>query len=234
MDDLPQQDVYGEDPRADVAPYIPVAARSALDIGCGKGGFGITLRRVLGPDARLVGIDAHPGQAETARTGHGFDEVLTGYFPAALDGREERFDAVFLNDVLEHVLDPWKVLEQVHDVLSPGGTVVAAIPSIQYAPVLTELLKGRWDYADTGTLDRTHVRFFTRATMIEMFEGAGFRVISCAGATSAWTAHWWQRTWKRRLLLKRLPDSEWMHFVIVGVSSRPQGRAVPPGPPTPA
>ena len=69
---------------------------------------------------------------------------------------------VFFNDVLEHVLDPWTLLQQVHDVLAPDGTVVAAIPSIQYAPVVRDLLRGRWDYRDTGTLDRTHVRFLPK------------------------------------------------------------------------
>lgn len=223
---LPQQDVYPDDPRLDVAPFIPQDARSALDIGCGKGGFGATLRRVLGPEARIVGVEANADQAAVAAEGHGFDEVLNGYFPEALAGRHEVYDAVFFNDVLEHVLDPWGLLGRVHEILETDGRVIAAIPSIQYAPVVRELIRGRWDYADTGTLDRTHVRFFTRATMVELFEGAGFDVVECRGSTPVWNRDWSRRSWKRRLWLKLNPDAAWLHFIVVGRSttgSRPPG-----------
>lgn len=109
------------------------------------------------------------------------------------------------------------MLERVRADLTTGGTVVAAIPSIEYAPVVRDLLGGRWDYADTGTLDRTHVRFFTRATMIEMFERAGYDVQSIEGAGSVWAHHWHTRTLKRRLWVRKWPNAQWLHFVIVAV-----------------
>lgn len=215
MEHPAQQDVYPDDPRPDVAPYIPEGARSALDVGCGKGGFGLTLRQVLGPAAHIVGVEAHPAQADVAAVDHGFDEVLEGYFPDVLAAREDRFDAVFFNDVLEHVLDPWRMLEHVHRFLTRHGVVVAAIPSIEYAPVVRDLLRGRWDYADSGTLDRTHVRFFTRATMVEMFEQAGYEVVSCTGSSSVWDRDWRRKTWKRRAWVALHPDSAWVHFIVV-------------------
>jgi 2-polyprenyl-3-methyl-5-hydroxy-6-metoxy-1,4-benzoquinol methylase len=216
----PQQDVYPDASRDDVAPFIPAGARSVLEVGCGRGGFGRTLRSRLGPEARLVAVEAVPSQAEVARRGNGFDEVLDGYYPEALTGRTETFDAVFFIDVLEHVLDPWAMLERARADLSPGGRVVAAIPSIQYAPVVKELLRGRWDYADMGTLDRTHLRFFTRATMVEMFEGAGFVVERCEGVNSVWAGDWRERSLRRRLLVRALPQSEWLHYVIVASAGR--------------
>ena len=179
-----QQDVYVDNARLDVSPFIPAGATRVLDVGCGSGGFGPTLRRVLGEGATVVGLEAVPSQAAAAREGHGFDEVVAGYFPEALDGRTGSFDAIFFNDVLEHIVDPWSVLREVPRFLSPGGQVIAAIPSIQYAPVVLKLLRGRWDYVDQGTLDRTHVRFFTKATMVEMFESCGYEVLSCTGANT--------------------------------------------------
>ncbi|MCA0293580.1 MAG: class I SAM-dependent methyltransferase [Actinobacteria bacterium] len=174
-----QQAVYGDNPREDVAPFIPANATSVLEVGCGRGGFGITLRRRLGDDVTIVGVEAMPSEAAVAREAHGFDEVLTGYFPEILAGRNDRFDVIVFNDVLEHILEPWDVLDQAHERLTPKGCVVAAIPSIQYAPVVMGLLRGRWDYSDTGTLDRTHVRFFTKSSMVMMFEKAGYRVEQC-------------------------------------------------------
>jgi hypothetical protein len=93
---------------------------------------------------------------------------------------------------------------------------VAAIPSIQYAPVTIALLRGRWDYTDDGTLDRTHVRFFTRRTMVEMFEGAGLEVAVCEGVNSVYDERWNRRSPLRRAWTAIIPDSTWVHFVVVG------------------
>ncbi len=214
-----QQDLYIEVDRQDVRPHIPTSARTVLDVGCSRGGFGPTLRSVLGPDARIVGVEAVRQQAAIARVGHQFDDVVDGYFPDALEGWEGQFDLVCFNDVLEHVVDPWQLLRDTRRFLSPSGQVLAAIPSIQYAPVVWQLVRGRWDYSDTGTLDRTHLRFFTRATMVEMFAGAGYRVDRCAGANSL--EHGWRneprllRRTAKRALLPVLGDSKFIHFVVL-------------------
>ena len=219
MSHPPQQALYHDISRSDVQPFIPTNARSALDVGCSRGGFGPTLRSALGPTARIVGVEAVAEQAAIARDGHGFDEVIEGYFPDAMAGRVEHFDLVCYNDVLEHLLDPWSVLVETRKHLAPGGYVLAAIPSIQFAPVLWKLLRGRWDYTDSGTLDRTHVRFFTRATMVEMFERAGYHVERCVGANSLagdWRAQpWGPRSLVKRMLLPTLGDSKFVHFVLV-------------------
>ena len=141
------------------------------------------MRAALGPRPYLLGIESVPSQAAYAREHGAYDEVITGYFPQVLAvDPAQTFDLVTFNDVLEHIIDPWATLRETLTYLNPGGKVIATVPNIRYAPVLWQLLKGRWDYTDIGTLDRTHVRFFTRATMIEMFEGAGYRVQSCVGA----------------------------------------------------
>lgn len=215
----PQQDLYEEVPRDDVRPFIPQSARSALDVGCARGGFGLTLREILGDQARVVGIEAVDGQAQIARTAHGYDEVITGYFPGGLGDREERYDLICFNDVLEHVVDPWQMLRDTRAWLTPEGQILASIPSIQFAPIVWRLVRGRWDYLDYGTLDRTHLRFFTKATTIEMFEQNGFRVVRCQGANGL------DDTWPtepnvlkrlaKRALLTFLGDSRYIHFMVV-------------------
>ena len=146
--------------------------------------------------------------------------MVDGNFPDALAHEAvEPFDLIAFNDVLEHILDPEDVLVQARDHLAKDGRVVAAIPSIQYAPFVMRLLRGRWDYTDAGTLDRTHVRFFTRATMVEMFDRAGYTVELCEGINSV------RQDWKQdpsgprrtaKLLLERaLGDARFLHFVVV-------------------
>lgn len=221
MDRPPQLDIYVHNERDDVIPFVPHDVRCVLDVGCSVGGFGASLRTLLGPEARIEGIEAVPQQAEIART-KGLNDVHTGYFPNDLPpGR--RYDLITFNDVLEHLVDPWAAMRACHEHLNPGGRVLAAIPSIQHIDTVLKLLKGRWDYSDGGgTLDRTHVRFFTRATMIELFEESGFTVETCEGINGH------EPRWRtdpvavRRMaklgLAKGLRDFNFLHFLLVGRS----------------
>lgn len=211
VEHLPQQSIYDDHGRPEVAALIPQGLGSALDVGCGPGGFGLSLRECLGAQARVVGIEAMDDQAAVARVGHGFDRVYSGYYPQGIPAYEEPFDLVCFNDVLEHLWDPWQILRETHNHLVPGGVVLAAIPSIQYLPELSRVVRGRWDYTDGGTLDRTHVRFFTRATMVEMFEENGYEVEACVPANSMFR---FRRYRRYRLLRPLIRDMEWMHFVI--------------------
>jgi SAM-dependent methyltransferase len=89
---------------------------------------------------------------------------------------DERFDVVTFGDVLEHLVDPMGVLMRVKDVLKPGGYVVASVPNIAHASIRLSLLKGQFQYTEMGLLDRTHLRFFTRESLADLFHGAGYEV----------------------------------------------------------
>ncbi|HET7276635.1 MAG TPA: class I SAM-dependent methyltransferase [Dermatophilaceae bacterium] len=212
----PQQSVYEEKLRPEVYPFLPADAVRYLDVGCGSGGFGRTVIAHNGPGARLVGIEPVPEAAARARLA-GYERVLEGFFPDVLDSDPESFDCIVFNDVLEHMVDPWSAVAASRRFLAPGGAVVASIPSIRYLPVLYRLLKGRWDYEDCGTLDRTHLRFFTKATMVEMFEEAGFLVERVQGVNNDWDFPRWRRL-KRFAFLTG--DFQWLQFVLV---CRPAG-----------
>lgn len=222
LEALPQQDIYVSNPRLEVGKWVPLDSHCVLDIGCGAGGFGATLRGKLGGSARIDGIEAVEKQAGVARRSGNYGEVIKGYFPDDMPGDSPRYDLLVFNDVLEHMLEPWSVLKQAHANLSPSGRVLATIPSIQFAPVLWQVARGRWDYTDDGTLDRTHVRFFTRRTMIEMFEDAGYRVDSVHGVNSI--AERWATDPKlaRRVaklgLARLLRDAQYIQFVVVATS----------------
>ena len=222
-----QQDVYDVNERGEVAPHIPAGVTSALDVGCGRGGFGATLRRALGPGARIVGIEPVASQAERARSA-GFDEVVCDYFPTQ-DTSLGTFDLVCFNDVLEHLVDPWQVLRETQDWLTPGGHVLAAIPNIQYWPAIIDLFNGRWDYTESGLMDRTHLRFFTRKTIVELFDQSGYDVISCTGAHSVWGMEWKPqgsslgeraRAVVRGRLARLRPDGQFLHFVVLASPRR--------------
>jgi 2-polyprenyl-3-methyl-5-hydroxy-6-metoxy-1,4-benzoquinol methylase len=159
--------------RVDMLPLVPTGVRCALDVGCSTGGF---VRLLKGAGVETVwGIEPDPTAA--TRAGDVADHVVTGHFPDDLPPTAPCFDLVVFNDVLEHMVDPWACLARTRELLRAGGTVIASVPNIRSLEVLYQLVvRGRFDYQQTGVLDATHLRFFTRATMIEMFEGAGYDV----------------------------------------------------------
>jgi SAM-dependent methyltransferase len=89
---------------------------------------------------------------------------------------EGPFDVVLAGDVLEHLVDPRRVLADARSLLAPGGYVVASVPNVAHVDVRMALLCGRFAYRETGLLDATHLRFFTHDTLLELFERAGLAV----------------------------------------------------------
>ena len=159
--------------RREMLPFIPAGVSTILDVGCSRGLFGAELRRA-DPAWKLYGIEADPVTAREAEA-H-YDRVTCGYFPDDLDVGET-FDCIVFNDVLEHVVDPWATLDRAREHLATGGHVVASIPNVRHVIVVRDLLlRGRWDYADWGVLDRTHLRFFTRSSIEALFASAGMEI----------------------------------------------------------
>jgi 2-polyprenyl-3-methyl-5-hydroxy-6-metoxy-1,4-benzoquinol methylase len=94
-----------------------------------------------------------------------------------LAGYVGRVDVLLLLDVLEHLRDPWTRLTELRTLLTPTGVVIASIPNVRNIKVLRPLLvSGEWQYQSSGILDRTHLRFFTRRTVLELFAGAGYEI----------------------------------------------------------
>jgi 2-polyprenyl-3-methyl-5-hydroxy-6-metoxy-1,4-benzoquinol methylase len=176
-------------PRREVARLVPAGARSLLDVGCSHGGFaaGLAAER---PGLGTWGIDPDPtvaGDAAGALT-----HFVPGWFPDDLpEGR--RWDCISFIDSLEHFPDPWATLRHAVDRLEPGGSIVAAIPNLRHYTVLLPLVvQGRFRYAERGVLDRTHLRFFTRSSIIELFDEVGCPVEEMARGMG-------EPTWPRRV-----------------------------------
>lgn len=161
---------YTDNRRPEVLRLVP-AARRVLEVGCNRGAFGAALEE---RGIEVWGIEPDPEAARVAVDR--LSKVLVGCFP---DGGPEgaTFDGVVFNDVLEHMPDPHRAVQAARGLLAPGGWIVASIPNVRHLRVVSELLlRGRWDYADSGILDHTHLRFFTRATIRELFEQTGLGI----------------------------------------------------------
>ncbi len=86
------------------------------------------------------------------------------------------YDYVITADVLEHLRNPWRVMELCRPLLKPGGRFLISIPNVGHAALIAELIAGRFDYRDEGLLDRTHLRLFTRKSVLEMLQRCGYRL----------------------------------------------------------
>lgn len=171
---LGKPDGYNSGQRKDLIDLVPPGYRSVLDVGCGEGNNTPYLRQKGA--TYVAGIEITPENAAIARTQ--MDEVWCGSVEAELPFQVGQFDLIICADVLEHLVDPWAALRKLRSLLSSSGYVVASIPNIRYLPVLFELLvKGRFRYEPAGVLDRTHLRFFTRLEIINLFEVAGFEIM---------------------------------------------------------
>ena len=143
-----------------------------LEAGCSSGYFGASLRAC----GHVVwGIEPFQHAAQAAQDV--LDHVYVGDIQSFFDEfPNERFDVIVFGDVLEHLDNPVSVLQKCRKFLNPNGRVVASIPNVSHLAIRAMLIEGRWDYSDLGILDRTHLRFFTRDSAIEMFSDAGYQV----------------------------------------------------------
>lgn len=173
MMDRAGPDGYYDQPRPEVAACVPDDALQLIDVGCASGALGRALKAAR-PRIQVRGVEPVHAQAERARAV--LDEVFHGPAEATLPAHWPAPDCVIFADVLEHLVDPWQVLRHYRKLLAPGGTIVASVPNVANRSVLKGLLRMRWDYADSGILDRTHLRFFTRDTALEMFEACDFSI----------------------------------------------------------
>lgn len=160
----------------DRAPFqiVPPGARRILDVGCSDG---ILARRLAeeGRPARVYGIEIDPARAALAR--EVCAETLIGNAETIeLPFEPEFFDCIAFFDALEHFVDPWTALARYSRFLAPGGVIVASVPNIRYFDTFARLLRGRWEYEETGLFDRGHLRFFTKKSMLALFNGAGLDV----------------------------------------------------------
>ncbi len=150
-----------------MAAFLPNGARRVLDVGCGGGAFGAYLKS-LHADIQIVGVE--PNEQAASRANERLDRVEVGLFPDAHPPGP--FDVVYFNDVLEHMWDPLPALAAARR-LAP--VVVASVPNVRHIDVVLDLvLRGDWAYRDEGVLDRTHMRFYTRSTIVGLFEANGF------------------------------------------------------------
>lgn len=162
-----------ESGREDLISHVPVNAKEILDIGCSRGLFGEVLKKRQ--KCTVTGIDFD--SKLIAAAGERLDRVICGDVEKVIDNSSlGMFDCIVCGDVLEHLNNPVKVVRDLRDHLRKGGLFVASTPNVNNWAIIYDMLQGRWDYVPFSILSGTHIRFFTKQTLEELFEGAGYQV----------------------------------------------------------
>ena len=159
--------------RTDMVAALPDPLGRVLDVGCAAGATG-TLLRPRQP-SQLVGVEIDPEAAKRAEAI--YDEVHIGPADEVLPALAGRFDTILCYDVLEHLVDPWKVLRQLANLSSPGARLHVSVPNARHISLMIDLaLRGSFNYQPSGHRDDTLLRWFTPRDLDAAVTQAGFSV----------------------------------------------------------
>ena len=172
--------VYFEEINDGILNVIPAVRstdkKKALDVGCGAGLLGQAIEK---RGYAVWGIESNAEAADRAasRITRVIREDLTNTDAVRAKIGSEIFDTLIFSDILEHVYDPFAVLVKYLEFLKPGGSVAVSVPNALVWTNRLNFLFGRFEYEDSGVMDKTHIRFFTFKTAKKLVEATGCRVV---------------------------------------------------------
>lgn len=203
-------DDYFIQTRPEMLDYIPKSAERILEAGCASGLFGAQLKKRS--NVEVWGIEYDSESAERAR--EKLDIVLAGDILQLSDHLPDAFfDCVVFNDVLEHLIDPFAVLLKLKGKLARNGVVVCSIPNIRFFYALKDfIVHKQWKYEDAGIMDKTHLRFFTKKSIIDMFDHLGYRIVLLQGINGIDS---WKFSLLNALSMGYLSDTRYFQFACV-------------------
>lgn len=171
-----KQTSASENHNEELLALVPLESKRIIEVGCGTGALAREYKK-RNPTCEYIGLELEPNRAELARAHcdrvvrcdieQMEDAAFVSLFPS---------DCWIFGDVLEHLYDPWLVLSRIRRLLSPDSSVLACVPNAQHWSVQVLLNSGEFRYQDAGLLDRTHIRWFTKATLIDLFRTTGFTI----------------------------------------------------------
>ena len=162
--------------RRDIISMIQEAPTRVLDVGCSNGALGAAIKK-LHPCCYVAGIEYDAQFAEEAR--HRLDAVfqadLDSFNPSSLPSA---MDVLIFADVLEHTKNPAQVLSSLLSCATPRAQIIVSVPNVQHWTAIKNLLIGQWPQRDRGLFDRTHLRYFTLASLEDLAAICGCRIVN--------------------------------------------------------
>jgi SAM-dependent methyltransferase len=166
---------YYDNYRSDIIPLLPKHSARALEIGCGTGNT-LAYLKANGYCDWTYGVEMFPEALDRAASN--VDILYSCNIEGAvLPIEPHSINLILCLDVLEHLVNPEKVISYLHTLLAPGGIIIASIPNVRhYSVVFPLVFKNEWEYKNAGVLDSTHLRFFVKKTAIDLMESSGLKL----------------------------------------------------------
>jgi len=183
---------------------IPRGAR-ILDVGCGDGSLAKML--IEKKNVSVIGLEPDEYRAAMA-VKNGIDVLQIELHPDLVD-KLGKFDVVLFADVVEHLIQPEIVLKHARDFLLPGGFVLISVPNVAHLSMRVNLFKGDFDYTSVGIMDSTHIRWYTKKSLLALLESTGYKVTENYSSAGLWEPYykyrrpwrWMKETWRNRFVL---------------------------------
>jgi 2-polyprenyl-3-methyl-5-hydroxy-6-metoxy-1,4-benzoquinol methylase len=178
-----KDDTYFSNTRFDLISLLPKQRVSRLlELGAGSCDTLVEIKRQNLAEV-VVGIELIR-LPKTNQENTLIDELHFGDFETLnIKFQAASFDVIICGDVLEHLVDPWSVVESLTRLLKPGGSFIVSCPNIRYYKTFVNIfMKGSFEYTDFGLFDKTHLRFFCRKDILSMLSKAGLIVESVTPA----------------------------------------------------
>lgn len=164
---------YFASDRAELVRQLPHPVGRVLDVGCGEGRTGASLRRAGA--TWIAGIELDKAAAAVAA--ESYDDVREGPVESELGAIDGPFDTILAYDLLEHLVDPWQLLRRLHGVAAPRARLHVSVPNARHWSLLRDLaLRGTFGYTPAEHRDVTHLRWFTPRDLVELLESTGWSV----------------------------------------------------------
>lgn len=182
LGDYKKDDLYYTNIRYEMLKFVPQNASRILDVGCGAGYFGKEIKAFsTHQNTEVWGVDINENAKSVAEKN--IDKLLIGDIETIVDELPENyFDAIFFNDVLEHLVNPDMILDLMKSKLSKNGVIISSIPNIRHHGALKRILVDKdFRYEESGIFDQTHLRFFTEKSIRRLFESQGYEIVSMEG-----------------------------------------------------
>jgi SAM-dependent methyltransferase len=162
---------------ATLLDVVPNGLDRVIEVGCGSGALAREYKK-RNPNCIFTGIELVAEYAEVAKGAcdHVYSlniESQDDYFWDSMSNEK----CWIFGDVLEHLFDPWKVLRNIYKTLPEGGHVAVSVPNAQHWSVQLSIARGIFEYQESGLFDRTHIRWFTKTSLVKMFAEIDFKII---------------------------------------------------------
>ncbi len=140
-----------------------IAPGRLLDVGCGSGYY-LNEMRELGWS--VEGLDPDENAVKVSRERYGLKVRQGTLEDLRLDSQS--FEAITVNHVLEHILDPFSLVRECHRILKPGGLLLVSCPNPQ--GLGHRIFRERWQHFDTPR----HVYLFSAENLRRIAFSCGF------------------------------------------------------------